>query len=295
MVNLSPNDKKLLVLILLIFVVIFAIVIIDFVLNFSMIFNTQSKVEPSNWDKAVNEAINSPKNTRSSIIRTSLNEIFELMNTSDYESLFSLLSDDFKENLFKNNFNSFCEFMNTYSTERYSPYFTEYKKYNNTYMILVSFVPYSNSDEDIINTKNPSKSDTFFITYDGDNNYKFSFLNYVGEKKLGTGVENSQFKVILDKTVLYKTKSEFHFTITNNTDIPIILNNKEVSCTTGVKPRYYLEPIYVEPNSAYSFCFTVNTGLSIEDAVPNQILFNDVFVNGNSYSFAIATKFCLDI
>ena len=296
MINLSPNDKKLLALLLLVFVIIFSVIMIDFFLNTKILLQSASQFEvPDEWEQKIAEILEGPKNTRPAMIRKSLNKIFDLMNEGDYERLFKLVSPDFKKEMFNDDLDNFSEFMKSYGDEEYSPYFTEYKRFDNTYMVLVSFVPYSNTDEDIIETKKPKKTDTFFIKYSDTGTFTFSCLRYVGEKELGTGVQNSQFRVILNKTVLYKTKSEFYFTITNNTDTPITIDYNDVYCYTGVKPRFYPMPITVKPNSSEDFTFSVGTGLSIASAVPNEIYFRDVVVNGNEYSFHIDTDFCVDI
>ena len=297
MIKLSPNDKKLLALLLLIFSAIFFVFVVDFILNFKMLFNSSADVKraTSDLEQEVQAIIEAPKDTRPAMIRKALNNFFDLMNDENYEELYSLLTTDFKKNQFSDNFNDFSEFMKSYGDKKYSPYFEKYTRFDNSYMVLVSFVPYSNTDEDIIMTKKPEKTDTFIINFTDEDTYTFSFLRYVGEKELGTGVENSMFRVILDKTVLYKTRSDFYFTITNNTDTAINIEPEHISCYTGLKPRFYQYTVTVPPHFSTSFCFSVGTGLSIADAVPNQIYFKGINVGGNDYSFEIATKFCLDI
>lgn len=295
MINLSPENKRLLIFLIIVFVMIFAVVIIDFYLNAQMAFESAKNTKISNWELSLEEILAKPENPRPSMIRKSLNEIFELINNKDYEKLFTLASSDFKKSMFNDDLDTFSEFMNSYITKKYSPYFTEYERFGNTYMILVSFVPYSNTDEDIINTKKPENSDTFFLHYLDDDSYTFSFLGYVGEKELGKGVENSQFRVILNKTVLYKNKSEFHFTITNNSSSSITIKGDDIYCYTGIKPRFYSESIYISPNSSTDFTFSVGTGLSIPTAVPNEISFKNIIVSGNKYSFYINTDFCVDV
>lgn len=297
MIKLSPNDKKLLALLLLIFSAIFFVFVVDFILNFKMLFNSSADVKraTSDLEQKVQAILEAPKDTKPSMIRKALNNFFDLMNDENYEELYSLLTTDFKKNQFSDNFNDFSEFMKSYGDKKYSPYFEKYTRFDNSYMVLVSFVPYSNTDEDIIMTKKPEKTDTFILNFADEDNYTVSFLRYVGEKELGTGVENSMFRVILDKTVLYKTKSEFYFTITNNTDKTITIDPKHISCYTGLKPRFYQSTVTVPPHFSTSFCFSVGTGLSIADAIPNQIYFKEINVGGNDYSFEIATKFCLDI
>lgn len=296
MINLSPSDKKLLALLILVFTIIFSVIVVDFVLNFNMIFKSVDNVEraSSDLEEKLKSIMETPKDTRPAMIRKALNNFFDLMNNGDYEGAYSLLTDDFKKNQFNNNFDSFCEFMKSYGNKTYSPYFEKYSRFGSSYMVLVSFVPYSNTDEDIMNTSKPEKTDTFVINFTDEDNYTLSFLRYVGEKELGTGVENSMFRVILDKTVLYKTKSEYYFTITNNTDTAINIEPKHISCYTGLKPRFYTSPISVPPHFSTSFCFSVGTGLSIADAVPNEIYFKNINVGGNDYSFEIDTEFCLD-
>lgn len=295
MLNLSPENKKILIFLIIMFVMIFSAVIIDFYLNAQMAFSSVRDFKPSKLEISLEELLAKPDNTHPSMIRKSLTEIFELMNNKEYEKLFSLVSSDFKKSMFDDNLNDFSQFMNSYASKQYSPYFTEYERFGNTYMVLVSFVPYSNTDEDIINTKKPENSDTFFIRYSDDGSYTFSLLGYVGEKELGNGVENSQFRVILNKTVLYKNKSEFYFTITNNSSSPISIDGDDIYCYTGVKSRFHSKPVYVSPSSSTDFTFSVGTGIYIPNAVPNEIYFKNVEVNGNKYSFYIDTDFCVNI
>lgn len=295
MYNLSPENKKLLMILIIIFVMIFAVIIIDFYLNAQMAFEAAKNIGAPELDLSFEKLLAEPKNTQPSRIRRSLNEIFDLINNKDYNELFKLVSSDFKKSTFNDDLDTFTEFMSGYVNKKYSPYFTEYERFGNTYMVLVSFVPYSNTDEDIINTKKPEISDTFFLHFLDDDSYTFSFLGYVGEKKMGNGVENSQFRVILNKTVLYKNKSEFHFTITNNSSSAINIGKESIYCYTGVMPRFYQYPVSVSPNSSTDFTFSIPTGLSIDLALPLEISFKNILVNGNTYSFNIDTDYCVEI
>ena len=66
MIKLSPSDKKLLALLLLIFTIIFSVVILDFVLNSKMIFKHTSGVErsSSSLEQKIQNAIRIIKKTR---------------------------------------------------------------------------------------------------------------------------------------------------------------------------------------------------------------------------------------
>ena len=98
MIKLSPSDKRLLALLLLLFVIIFSVIVIDFVLNAQMLLKAKTEFRmPSSWEQMVEKISTQPKNTRPAMIRKSLNEVFSLMNDKDYESLFTLLSSDFKK------------------------------------------------------------------------------------------------------------------------------------------------------------------------------------------------------
>ena len=295
MLNLSPSDKKLLALLLLVFAIILSVIVLDFVLNTQVFFKSASNIDMSEWENNIQEILEGPKNTQPAMIRKALHNFFDLMNDKNYEELYLLLSKDFKKNKFKDDFELFTKFMESYGDEAYSPYFNKYYRFGNSYMVLVNFVPSSNTDEDVIKNKKAKKTDTFIINFTDESTYTFSFLRYVGEKELGHGVENSMFRVILDKTILYKTSSEFYFTVTNNTDSNIVISPNSIACLTGLKARYYPYQITIPANSSKDFCFSVGTGLSIADAVPDQIYFKGINVGGNDYSFEIDTKFCLDI
>lgn len=292
MINFSPNDKKNIAFLILLFTVILLIVVIDLFLNAKMFEKSASEIaEPTVLEKEISNIKNSPKNATSSMIRRGLINFFGFMNNKEYNKAFSLLSDDFKKDSFDNNVENFVKFMNKYYPGKYSPYFSKFEQYENKYGVEVSFLPISNTDSDVINSTKAEKIDTFFISFTDKNSYCFSFNNYVGEKLLGTEKKNSDFSVILDRTVLYEEKSEFYFTVTNNTDKVISLDSKNVFCYTGFKPRYYSGAIDILPHSSSNFVFSVETGLSISNALPKEILFNDVLVNDNTYSFSIETDY----
>lgn len=135
MIKLSPSDKKLLALLLLIFTIIFSVVILDFVLNFKMLFKSTSNVNISDLEQKVKAITETPKDTKPSMIRKALNNFFDLMNDENYEELYSLLTTDFKKNQFSDNFNDFSEFMKSYGDKKYSPYFEKYTRFDNSYMV----------------------------------------------------------------------------------------------------------------------------------------------------------------
>ena len=109
MLNLSPSDKKLLALLLLVFAIILSVIVLDFVLNTQVFFKSASNIDMSEWENNIQEILEGPKNTQPAMIRKALHNFFDLMNDKNYEELYLLLSKDFKKNKFKDDFELFSK------------------------------------------------------------------------------------------------------------------------------------------------------------------------------------------
>lgn len=296
MFKLTPDGRKVILFFILSFIFVLLIVINDFFLNWQKLQDVSIDVElPNELDALIEKISASPKNSTSFALRENINEIFRLMNNKQYEKLYDLLSDDFKENMFNNDAESFSNFMEGYADQIYSPNYDTYKKYNNVYMVSIGFIPYSNSDEDIINTSSLQKTDTFILTDLGNSTYKFSFMGFVGERKINKGKGNSLFNIVLNKTVLARTYSEFHFTVNNTSDKSITISPKQIYCYTAVMPRFYNHTIIIPAESSKDLCFYIGVGLSSSNALPASIEFYKIAVGEDEYTFSIDTKYYQDI
>lgn len=286
MSRFSKNAKIFIILLITFFIVLLISIFIKFIITDRVTLKTGT---------SSTSAINVTQPSSVSFkLKECINNIFYLMNNKNYEELYSLLSADFKKDKFNDNINTFTSFMQKYADKSYTPVYEKYTKFENTYLINIDFLEYSNSDDDILNPPKASKNDVLVINLLNDNNFTFSFLKYIGSKELNIGKENSLFSVILNKTVLYNTSSEFYFTVTNKSEKPISITKDNIFCNTNLTTRYYDQDINVEPNSTTDFCFTAGTGFSVKNALPDSIYFKDLTVGDSTYSFDIKTKYCFD-
>ena len=294
MIKLSNENKKLLVILLLIFTTILVVILIDLLLNIYM------KSQPSNTtpnyseNEVIGEDSTDQQTSKQSRLKRAISEIFDLMNAKDFEKLYSLLSDEYKESAFNNSFDKFSKFMTNYCDDKYVPVFDSYSNVENVYIVPVKFMLESISNDYITEYTSAKKSDTFTITFLANDTYKFSFSKFIGEKKLNESAKNEDIKVELTKSILYDSESEFYISITNNSDKTIDITDKNIYCFTGIKQRFYKDNFSIPPHTVADVRFVIPTGLSIRNALPDKIYFNDILVGEKKHSLILNVKYFLD-
>ena len=138
-------------------------------------------------------------------------------------------------------------------------------------------------------------SDTFTLYINDDSSYTFSFLSYIGSDKTNSVFENDTFKCSLVKTHLYSAKTIFEIEITNKIDSPIFIDKEEIYVYTGMMPKYYPSSVLIPENSSTTFYYTIYTGLSLENSLPNKLYFRGLHANGNVYIFNLPIKYPINI
>ena len=250
-------------------------------------------------DNMYEKIISVPKNNDSSTVRKCLTEIFELMNEKEFGKLYSMLTDDMKENIFKTE-EEFEANMQTYlGGESYSPSFSKYQKLNNekddVFIVKVGFAPYSTSEETILDDVKPSKTDTFTIYLSDDKNYKFSFFAYIGSKKARKSYENDAISCKIENTHLYTSKTVFELELTNKLDSDIFIEKNGVFVYTGLMPKYYEKSIAIPANSSIKIQYTVYTGLNLKESLPTKIYLQGIHADGNVYFLSLPISYPVKI
>lgn len=293
------NKKEMMKLLLLIIIILalpLIFISIEFLYNIKLVSEINPDEIVTNTLDEIYESLNNlPKNNDSSTIRKCLTEIFELMNKRDYSQLYSLLTEDIKEHSFPTEEN-FIEYMESYLGENtYSPKFSEYEKLNKEeipiFIVNVGFLPYSTDENDIITTSSPAMSDTFTIYMLDDSNYKFSFLSYIGYGSSNHTFNNDSMQCKIKKTHLYTSKTTFEIEFTNKIDSDIFVDKKGIYTTTGFMTKYYNSTIFIPANSTITTQYTIYTGFSLRDSLPNTLNFKGIHVNDTVYLFNLPIKY----
>ncbi len=239
------------------------------------------------------------KNNDSSTVRRCLTEIFELMNEKEFSKLYSMLTDDMKENIFKTE-EEFEANMQTYlGNELYSPSFSTYQKLNkekdDVFIVKVGFAPYSTSEETILEETKPSKTDTFTIYLSDDGNYKFSFFAYIGSKTTSKSYENDAISCKIENTHLYTSKTIFELELTNKLDSDVFIEKNGIFVYTGFMPKYYEKSIAIPANSSTKIQYTVYTGLNLKESLPTKIYLQGIHAGGNVYFLSLPVSYPVEI
>ena len=233
------------------------------------------------------------KTTSASDLRNILNEIFELMNNKDIDTLYTLLTDDMKELMFSSQ-DSFKDYMRTYFDKPYYPKLKKYtklnKEKNEVYLIDVNFLLKSTTEFDIEND-NVEKTDIFVIYLDDDKNYKFSFMSFIGTGPSSKAYSKDDFSCRVLKTYLYNKSATFVIEVENKTDSTITIGENELYCYTGAMPKYYTQPVSIPAHSTRQISFTIYTGLSVKNSLPREIYVQGIHSNGMVYLFSVPVKY----
>ncbi|MBP3284022.1 MAG: hypothetical protein J6M02_00800 [Clostridia bacterium] len=293
MIKLRDEDKKLLLLIIIIGLVIFTIVFMDLLESLEALSKQNLQDAPlSALEEAVKSINLAPKNESDAFLRQSISKIFELMNNKDFDGLYQLLSPDFKEEIFHSSFEDFEKYMAQYASEEYSPKYTKYEKYGDTYIVNVSFLQYS---EDVTQANGSAvKYDYFCIRKMDDGDFTFSLAGFIGNKEPNKTVGNDLFKITLTKSMLTRSSSSFMITLENLSEENVMIPAKQIYTVTGIKPKYYKGSVMIPAKDTAKIQFTVYTGQSLTSALPKDIVF-PVKIGEKSYSFSLPVEYCIEI
>lgn len=293
MIKLRDDEKKLILLIILVALVVFTIIFVDFAQTLKTMFMQKNEPVTSSLEQMVIDINLAPKNNDSAFLRESVSMIFSLMNEHNYENLYELLSKDFQEEIFDSSLDAFSAYMNNYASLQYTPKYTKYQKYGDTFVIGISFYRYTDDATKV--TGKPLKTDTFSIKKIDENNFTFSFNGFIGKNEPNTTIGNEALKITLKEVLLNYSSSSFIIEFENLSDKDIVIPSKQIYVITGVKPKYYKGATLIPANSKAQIQFVVYTGLSISSALPNDIGFLDVNIDGKKHSFSLPIEYAIDV
>lgn len=288
--------------VLLIVIVILEIVLIFIVAEFIQKLRVASSISPAEVLNTTVENIYSsisttPKNTDSSTIRKVLTEIFTDMNDRNFDKLYTKLTSDVKSLFFPTK-EDFINYMEAFlADEKYSPSFSEYKTLNNqdndVFIVKVKYIPYSTSENNILDTSSSAteKKDTFTIYMTNESSYTFSFMSFIGAEESENKFSNEKFEVKLKKTELYTSQTTFYIELTNKLDTDILIDDDGIYCFTGILPKYYSYPVTIPANSTITIPYTIYTGLNLKESLPKEIYFKGVRVNDKVHMFTVPISY----
>jgi len=292
--SLKEDEKKLLLLIILIALIAFTFVFWDLLQTLQAMAQYKFNDKPlSALEQAVKDITLSPKNENSAFIRDTLAVIFDEMNAMDYESLYERLSEDFREDIFDSSLESFSTYMLQYAPEKYIPKCTEYQKYGDTYVLNVSFLQYS----DNITESNSVvlKQDYFCIRRGNDGEFTFSFAGFIGNKKSEFKTGNDLLTISLNESKLTRSASSFIIDFENHSDYSIVIPAKRIYVVTGIKPKYYTGSVLIPAQSTAKIQFTVYTGQSLSSALPDDIIFPNIKIGEEKYTFSLPIEYAIEL
>jgi len=293
MIKLTKEDKIMIVTLILILCLVLVFLSIEILEKFEKVSEAET-ITTSSLDSLYNTITSLPKNEDPSTIRRILNEIFELMNEKEYEKLHELLTNDFKKMYYPTVESLKKQVDETFSGTKYSPAFSTYEKFDNTYVVKVSYVPKKVSNKDVTSQEIKSLSDTFSIIINDDGSYKFSFLGYIGGISPNTKKGDNKVFVELSKVHLYNSQTVFEVKIHNNTEENLVIVNEKIYCTVGLRPVYYPSTILVPKNSTETINFTIYTGLSLAISLPTHIYFEEIITNEKVYMGNLPITYPID-
>jgi len=297
------NTKDMVKLILLVIIVV-SIPLFFITVETIHKFKVVSEIDPekiilSPLDDFYNKISTAPKNNDPSTIRKCLNEIFKLMNEKQFDKLYALLTDDIKNLMFPTQ-DQFTEFMQSYLNDgTYSPNFSEYQKLNkeknDVFVVKTRFLPYSTEKNDLLSTGEVSKTDTFTIYFNEDETYSFSFLSYIGTGKSEKTRSTEKFSAKIAETHLYLSQTTYFIEITNKTDSDMFIDEDGIYVYTGLMQKNYSQSSLIPANQTVIIPYTVYTGLTLSDSLPDRIYFSGVHLNGKVYMFSLTPKYPVNI
>ena len=245
------KDKKKIIALAIIFVVFIAIWL--FVGDKKMaefVFDNANGVLPYNDQNNINMiAEETYTMTEEERIYSYITEIFELFNNKEYQKLYSLLKDDFKKDQFPT-YNSFEQFVSYYwDSDNFTPKFKKFSYKDEVFIVLTEILKETYTKEDLINGVS-QRFETFVISEISENNYKFSFNEFISSRELESESQTvGPLTVELVKLNKYIDDRELYFKVTNNSDNEIGFSATKLYIDASVTdPRLYYKYYLLEPN-----------------------------------------------
>ncbi|MBE5812250.1 MAG: hypothetical protein E7314_01165 [Clostridiales bacterium] len=263
------------------FVAIIAVLII--LLLFEMFFykgRPEVAEEAAKTEEMLQEMQNTTVEAEEKTVYKALNNIVDMMNRKEYQSLYEMLKDDYKNYYFRD-FESFKKFVEIYAGQEYSPKYGSYYRDENMYYIMVEFLKSKYTREDLLNEM-PVKVDTIVLEEQEDKSFKFAMNGFVENIIHNSSKTVDGITFTLQNSVRNTETMKTSVIVTNNSEKSLSLSTSNVNpdilgSTTAklsVTSSIHLEPGESEIISIeYYFQYNSNkelkgiriTGLSFAD------------------------------
>lgn len=278
-------------------IIIAGIIILSIALIFKTVLDSSKvivqDVYPFPLDNEVEEIkqknIIAPRNRFYSYIDT----IFELMNSKDYETMYSLLKEDYKAAEFSN-LSNFINFMEKYTADApFQARYTSYFKEGPEFVAVVEILKDNYTRDDLITP--PAMLLDIFSVRESETGFTFSLNGFINSTNKNEEVKNNYIVLKLTKLDTYYDKSVAYVSISNLTSSDIIINRKNIIYPSGLGTSSISstlnEQVYkISANSTSDFKFTYSVGLYEKQFLPDALIFKDIVLNNQKYTFELPLK-----
>lgn len=266
---------------LILFIAIIVIVIVLLIFEGSMFKGrtdiTEKLIET---EKQLQEMADVNVDSEQKTIYKVVNDIVELMNNKDYDKLYEMLTEDYKNYYFRD-YNSFKTFMDVYAKESYYPKYSSYYRDGDLYYVMINFLKSKYTREDLL-SPSVNKVDTIVLKELKNGEFSFALNGFVenivhNNSKTVNGItftlQNSVRNTeTMKTTVVISNKSDKDVSVSTTNIEPNISgsNTSKVSATTSVN----LSPneigaltieYYFQYNSGREFKGVSISGVKFED------------------------------
>jgi len=217
-----------------------------------------------------------------------LNNVISMMNNKEYEKLYDILKDDYKDYYFRE-YKNFENFIQSYARLEYYPKYNSYYRDGDLYYIIVEFLQPKYTREMLL-SRRVNKVDTIVLQELNDGNFKVALNGFVenilhNKSKTVEGVtftlQNSVRNTeTMETTVLISNNSSKSISVSTSNIQPEILggNSAKLSVTSSVN----LEPGNVGLLTI-EYYFQYDSGKEFRGVTISDVKFDDGTPIGNIY------------
>lgn len=231
-------------------------------------------------------------------IQAIVKEYFDYCNSKQYEKAFSLITEDCKHYVYKNDLENFKKYIDSIYDNNKTYYLQNYSNVDDTYVYILGIMDdieatgttggYKLHEERIALIK---EKDTFKIACD----------NYIKNERMGIEKSDAFLKVNVASKELSYTREEYNLTVTNLTDNDIIIanfdTNKEVELNLGNQLRSAMNiansTFRVKAHETKNMSFIFRKYFD-DDNTPTQLRLNTVRIISN-YDKSIMRNYSFNI
>lgn len=231
-------------------------------------------------------------------IQATVKEYFEYCNSKQYEKAFSLITQDCKNYVYKNNIENFKLYIDSIYDSNKVYYLQNYSNVDDTYVYILGIM----DDIEATGTTGGYKLYEERIALIKDNDaFKIACDNYIKNERIGIEKSDAFLKVNVASKELSYTREEYNLTVTNLTDNNIIIanfdTNKEVELNLGTQLRSAMNiansVFRIKPHETKTMSFIFRKYFDDENT-PTELRLNAVRIISN-YDDSIMRNYSFNI